>query len=223
MHRSTGSRALIAVVAMVLAAPVARAGIFEDVNIGFAVSIEAPDQYSAHVPFAVTGFLRAQFALPVVVEVAAGVPDEQIDVLVDDEVITTVTTAGDGSYEAILAFGTEPPLTRSIKAVAYRGSALETSSRTVVTTIDRAPIELFVSPSSASIARDHSIQLTALVTDNQGRTSDVTSTAHWSSADPDVASVSSAVKGLVSGIAPGTATIWAELDGLAASATITVA
>ncbi len=87
---------------------------------------------------------------------------------------------------------------------------------------------LSVTPATASLAVGQTVQLTAtgrFIKSNQSTSvRDVTSTVSWSSANPAVATVSSA--GLVTGVGGGTATVTAtgtgEFSGVLASASITV-
>jgi 6-phosphogluconolactonase (cycloisomerase 2 family) len=77
-----------------------------------------------------------------------------------------------------------------------------------------------VTPNSASIALGLTQQFSAAGTYSDGTTKDVTSTATWTSAATDVASVSAA--GLVSSLAQGQSNITATLSGVSGSASITV-
>ena len=72
-----------------------------------------------------------------------------------------------------------------------------------------------VSPSSATVAVDGTVQLTATASPRGSAT-----TFSWASSNAAVATVSSA--GLVTGVAPGTATISASADGKTGTSAITV-
>jgi len=69
---------------------------------------------------------------------------------------------------------------------------------------------LTVTPAATTIAAGLTAQLTATGTFSDGTTQDVTFDATWTSSDPAVATVS---KGLVQGLAVGTATITASFEG----------
>jgi YVTN family beta-propeller protein len=77
-----------------------------------------------------------------------------------------------------------------------------------------------VAPPGASVAAGSTAQLTATGSYSDGSSTDVSSSATWSSSQPAVATVSAS--GLVTGVKPGTTTITAALGGLTGSATVTV-
>ncbi len=77
-----------------------------------------------------------------------------------------------------------------------------------------------VAPSSATVARGATRQLTATALYNNGASQDVTALASWQSSNSTVASVSTS--GLVTANAVGTATITASYRGYSGSTTITV-
>jgi uncharacterized protein YjdB len=77
---------------------------------------------------------------------------------------------------------------------------------------------LTVSPSSATIDRNKSIQLTAVFRDGDGRV--VEKNFQWFTSDGDIATVSS--KGKVSGKRPGVVTIRASASGISGSASVRV-
>ncbi len=76
-----------------------------------------------------------------------------------------------------------------------------------------------ISPSSASIAAQTGFAFTALGTFADGKTQDLTDFVLWTSSAPSVATVSA---GNANGLAPGTSTIVALLDGLVGTASLTV-
>ena len=76
-----------------------------------------------------------------------------------------------------------------------------------------------ISPSSASIAAQTGFAFTALGTFADGTTQDLTDFVLWTSSAPSVATVSA---GDANGLAPGTSTIVALLDGLVGTAQLTV-
>ena len=76
-----------------------------------------------------------------------------------------------------------------------------------------------ISPASASIAAQTGFAFTALGTFADGTTQDLTDFVLWTSSAPSVATISA---GSANGLAPGTSTIVALLDGLVATAQLTV-
>jgi|SRR6185312_685216 len=73
---------------------------------------------------------------------------------------------------------------------------------------------------AATIQTGNTVQMSAVGTFNDGSQKKLSSNVFWSSATPNVASVSPS--GLVSGIGPGQATIMGASDTVAGSATVTV-
>ncbi|MBV7414186.1 Ig-like domain-containing protein [Aeromonas sp. sif2433] len=71
-----------------------------------------------------------------------------------------------------------------------------------------------------TLAAGQSSQLAASGAYGDGTTKDVTHDVHWSSSDPAIATVS--LNGLVTAVAPGTATITGTLDGQSATLSVTV-
>jgi trimeric autotransporter adhesin len=92
-------------------------------------------------------------------------------------------------------------------------------STTGVLTVQRVT-SIAVAPNPVTIAQGTAQQFNATATLADGTTQDVTSSATWVSTTPTIATISST--GFASGIAPGTATIGAELDGQFATARLTV-
>jgi len=187
---------------------------------GFTLTIDAPDTYTPDEPFAVSGRLTVAFDLPIIVEVGEGVPDEEIVIRVDGAPAATAITDDDGSYQVQLTFDSLPPTTRALQAIAFEGELLETRSRTVETRQDRSLVELTVEPAFVAFAPGATEQLLATAMWDDGRTSDVTARANWSTSDAGVATVSA--DGVVEAVAPGTATITATLREKAVRATVIV-
>lgn len=73
---------------------------------------------------------------------------------------------------------------------------------------------------AATIQTGNTIQMSAVGTYNDGSQKKLSSNVFWSSATPNIASVSSS--GLVSGVGPGQATIMGASDTVVGSATVTV-
>jgi len=103
----------------------------------------------------------------------------------------------------------------SLVALAGCGSA----SRGVIQTT-KTVTSVAVSPSSASIAVGATEQFTATVTYSDGTTADVSSSAGWATSSSSVATVDG--NGLVKGVAAGSATITAVVNGVKGSASLTV-
>lgn len=83
---------------------------------------------------------------------------------------------------------------------------------------------LAIMPSSASIAKGTQAKFTATATLTDGTTQDVSSSAGWTTSSPAVATVSNITTsaGSAFGVAAGTTTINASLDGKTSSAQLTV-
>ena len=98
------------------------------------------------------------------------------------------------------------------------GTVLQTATITVENLTSIA-----VTPTAASIAEGTATGLDAVATLADGSTQDVTSSVTWLSTNPATATISDAVgtSGWAYGIAPGNATIGAELDGQSALVQLT--
>jgi len=81
-------------------------------------------------------------------------------------------------------------------------------------------VELSIIPETISLVLENSSQLHAIATMSDGTTQDLTPTVAWSSAQPDIASVTS--YGLVTAEQVGSTTIQAEVNGVSGSASLTV-
>lgn len=81
-----------------------------------------------------------------------------------------------------------------------------------------------VTPAGPSVVTGQSIQLQATGVSNTGATLDLTAAVTWSSTNPAAATVSSGEKaaGQVLGLAPGTTTVVAELNGATGQTVVTV-
>lgn len=191
---------------------------------GLTLTINTPPTFSAGTEFTVSGYLVVYAQAPVYFEASRGLAGQTIDLLIDGLPGVTVTTNSEGRYTAQITFGPNPPTTHTIQAVAFAGLPIETRSPVASTAIDRFLIDLWISPSSAGIAAGATVPLRAMGLFNDGRDADVTEQVSWSSSDPSVATVSNTAgaRGIVTGVAPGTATIVATGHGLSASATISV-
>ena len=94
------------------------------------------------------------------------------------------------------------------------------TSSAVIATVAPTLTGIAVSPAKASVPAGGSLRLTATGSYSDGSTKNITGVAKWRSADPATAKVSGS--GRVAGIAPGTVTITAKLEGKSATAVITV-
>jgi hypothetical protein len=189
---------------------------------GFSLTIDAPDTFVAGVPITVAGHLLAYAHLPIVFEAAQPARDQDIAIYVDGIFSKSARTDTTGSYSVALVFGAEPT-SHAIRAIAFEGLPIETSSRTVSTRLERIVVSFSVSPQSLTLQVGETSQLYAIAEYDDGRRADVTARAHWSSSDPSVeVSDAAASKGAITGAAAGSATATATLDDLNASANVSV-
>jgi len=110
------------------------------------------------------------------------------------------------------AFGRKLGLICALSMAAFAGGCKGFFVNPTLTTIAVGP--------TASIAQTRTVQMVATGTFSDGTTSTSVSGLFWSSSDQGVATVSS--NGLVTGVAPGTATITAAAGSVTGSAMITV-
>ncbi|MNG92351.1 Bacterial Ig-like domain (group 2) [compost metagenome] len=100
---------------------------------------------------------------------------------------------------------------------------LDGQSATIPVTVTNATLNaggLTITVPPLSLAAGLSSQLTASGAYSDGTSTDVTASVQWSSSDPSIATVS--LTGLVTAVAPGTATITGTLDGQTATLSVTV-
>ena len=156
--------------------------------------------------------------------------------------LAAIGNFSDGTTQDLTSFLT---WTSSGEAIAHVGNAVGTKGlvtglavgSAVVTALDGAVrgsttvsvtaarlTAITVDPAASSIAKGTTVQLTATGDFTDGTTEDLTSQVSWTSADDTIAEVSNilATKGLVTGIAVGSALTTATLDGVQGSATIIV-
>jgi len=137
-----------------------------------------------------------------------------------DTTKATIQTTGQTTPGAAsgVAFGTV-----TITATASNGV-----SGTATLTVTAAPpalVSILVGPVAAYIGVGSTEQFSAVGTYSDGSTKTITSSATWTSSDPDIATVDSAgaaKPGLGTGVAVGSATITASLSGLSSAGTLTV-
>jgi uncharacterized protein YjdB len=102
--------------------------------------------------------------------------------------------------------------------VTIAASALGKSATTAITVTDRDVATVQITPATVSVRIASSVPLTARALDSEGNT--LQRTLSWTTSDASVAIVSAA--GVVSGVAPGAATITATSDGRSGTAAVTV-
>ncbi len=104
-------------------------------------------------------------------------------------------------------------------------AAMNGVSATTTLTVGAPALEsIAVTAANPSVPKGESDQFTATGTFSDHSTSDITATANWTSSATTVATISNAAgaQGLAAAVATGTSTIMASLDGVSASATLTV-
>jgi hypothetical protein len=185
---------------------------------GVVVTLNAADSYRQGVPYDISGYVYAVAALPVVVEEAVGLSNMSVDVLVDGAFRGSLTTNGEGFYQATFFLTGETP-THTIQTAVFRGTPLQVSSPTRSTTIEQVFTALNLSPSNLSLDIGATQQLTAIAVDGDGRQHDVTSSAIWSTGDAAVATVNG---GMVEATGGGSTAITATYADLSASTPVNV-
>jgi hypothetical protein len=185
---------------------------------GLSITIDAPDTFRAGVPYRVSGFVYAVFALPVVVEVSQGLPHVPVDIIVDGAYRGTLETDDNGRYEVEYLL-TGELTTHTVRAAILRGTPIEVSSATRSATLDRTFTALNLDPNTLSLDLGASQQVRALAFDADGRQQDVTASAVWATSNPAVATVNG---GLVQATGGGAATVTATWGGLEASMPVNV-
>jgi hypothetical protein len=203
-------RHALAVVLLLLAVPsFARA----DVP-AVTLSLSGPAQFDPGVPVTFGGALTAASL--------AGVPLQTVEVFVDGSAspAATATTGLDGTYAVSLTFAFATPYTHAIRAVANRGTPLETNSPSATITMTPQLVALSVGPPGLTILIGEQAAYSATGTYSDGSVRDVTAEATWSSDAPSVAHVTA--PGVVVGTGPGTATIEAHVGTIGAGTGVTV-
>lgn len=101
------------------------------------------------------------------------------------------------------------------------GSGTSTGTSTGTTTgSSPSLVAITTTPTTVNVAIGATQQFTAMASYSDGSSSNVTSTATWSSKTTSVATVSSG--GMVTGVAAGSTTVTATVNGISGSATVTV-
>jgi hypothetical protein len=128
----------------------------------------------------------------------------------------STVTGADGTARATWTLGAAPGTFRAFAGVGVAGSP---SVDFTATATGILVASVAVSPAAPSLEAGKTVQLTAALADAAG-TPLTGRTVAWSSGSPGVATVSAA--GVVTGVAPGTATVTASSEGRSGSATVTV-
>ena len=126
-------------------------------------------------------------------------------------------TSGDPALADVSADGVVNP--RAVGRVQIAASAEGKSAVVEVQVTPGSVAQIGLSPSSVSLVQGSTVRLTASMRDAAGN--DVSSRpVSWSSSSASVATVDGS--GVVTGVAPGTATITAQAEGRTATASVTV-
>lgn len=181
----------------------------------FSLSLEGPSEYDALVPVTFGGALALG---------PLGLPVQTVEILVDEAAVQSAQTSLTGTYALDIAFSPGAPFTHTVRAVAYRGTPLETSSPPVTISLRVRLVSIAIEPAAPTVRRGGDVQLAATGSYNNETTEDITERASWTSSAPAFATVSNSAgtRGLVTGVAPGVSTISASLDAVTASVEATV-
>jgi uncharacterized protein YjdB len=145
--------------------------------------------------------------------------------------LTAFALYADGSREDVTSFATWASSngSASVQAGVVSGLAIGTASITatlygvsghVDVSVARAQVQsLTITPSSVSVAKGSTQGLKAMATLQDGSSAELTDEAMWSTSDAAIATVTN---GLVEAVGEGVATITAVVDGVSASASVTV-
>jgi hypothetical protein len=159
--------------------------------------------------------------------------------------VTVAGTFSDGTTQDLTALATWTSSNTSIATVsnAMGSTGLVTlvapGSATITATLDVGAVHLSADASvvvtnafvmsmtvtgSPTLPAGYKTQFTAIATYSDGNSIDVTKAATWASSKPTIASISTALptQGFATGIAVGTATITATLEGVVGSTGVTV-
>jgi peptidoglycan hydrolase-like protein with peptidoglycan-binding domain len=97
------------------------------------------------------------------------------------------------------------------------------SGTTTLTVTDAVLVAITISPSNPSVARNSSIQLSAIGTFSDSSEVDITNQAAWASTHTNIATINNTDhKGNVTGVAGGSTTIQASLNSITGTATLFV-
>ncbi len=131
-------------------------------------------------------------------------------------------TSSDSTVAAVSSDGLVTAVAPGSAAITATSGGVSGSSTLNVTAATLQSIA--VTPPAPSIAKGTTQQFVATGTFSNGSTQDLTNQATWSSSDPTIGLVSDAAgsKGLGTGVAVGTATVSAALNGVTGSTSLTV-
>jgi len=129
-------------------------------------------------------------------------------------------TSADSSVATVDAHGKATGVAAGSASIAATFQGITNSAAVQVTPPSVTLSSIAISPATATLQAGATIQLTANGTYSDGSTADITSQAVWTSADNSVATVDA--HGKATGVAAGSATITATVQGVSNSATLQV-
>jgi uncharacterized protein YjdB len=167
-------------------------------------------------PTAVSLLVGKTSSVAPVVSQPSGAPTASVTFGTTAPSVATVSTAG-----LILAVGPgTATITVTATAVGNTGFSAASRTATVTVTVTAVPVaSVSVAPTEASILAGASQQLVVIARDSAGQAL-TGRTISWATLNAAAAVVNTS--GLVTGVAPGTATITATVEGIVGTATITV-
>lgn len=194
--------------------PAAAAGVVSITVTTPAGSDTLPNAFTYIPPPSIASFTPASGAAGTLVTITGGNFDP----------IAANNTVRFGGSAAVVVSATATELRATVPAGAASGAiTVETAgglAQSATPFVIRALTGIAVAPASATLQAGQTQSLTATASYSDATTTDVTSTAAWSTSDASIATVSSS--GVVAGIAAGSATITASFSGFTATAAITV-
>jgi uncharacterized protein YjdB len=150
---------------------------------------------------------------------------------------TAIGTFSDGTTQNLNPFANWTTSSASVAKVTSYGLVTGESAGTAVITVSLAGVSstanflvesfaltsINIIPSNPSVPRQISTNLTALGTFADNSTQNLTTAVTWTSSSPSVATVSNTgIKGIATGVAPGSSTIAATFAGVVGSTTLQV-
>lgn len=139
-----------------------------------------------------------------------------------DVTLTVTWTVANAAFATINSSGLATGVAAGSTTVTAALSGVDGTAALAVTPAVTVPTlsSIAVSPGAASIAAGVTQQFTATATYSDGSTANVSATASWTAANAATATINSS--GLVTGVAPGTTTITASLNGVTGTASLAV-
>jgi hypothetical protein len=129
---------------------------------------------------------------------------------------TTVATVSNAARTAGVVSG------QSAGAVTIAAQFKGVTGSTALTVFSGKPTSIAISPDPITVAAGQTEQLSAVATWANGFSMDVTAQVRWTSSNRALALVSNATRGLLRGVAAGSATISVKKNGVSGSAPLTV-